>query len=88
MSIELCPICGYSITSNENALGCQCMFEGSCHSHRDKMQEVVFSHLYLLSPKQLEHIVKLQEKQQISYTDKERQSCLNILIKNGEIKNV
>lgn len=68
-----CPICNYEISM------CQCRFGGSCHSDRSKRREVVFEHLYLLSKKQLKHIINLQRKLQVSYDDKERTRILNEL---------
>ena len=63
---EKCPICKYNISR------CQCMFGGSCHPNRSKRCEVVIDHLYLLSPKQIEHIITLQRKWQTSYGDDEK----------------
>lgn len=58
MSGEKCPICKYDISM------CQCMFGGSAHPDRSKIREVVIDHLYLLSPKQIEHIINLQRRWQ------------------------
>lgn len=55
-----CPICEYSIEH------CQCMYGGTSHPNRDLRMEVVFQHLYLLSEEQLKHIIKLQERMNIS----------------------
>jgi hypothetical protein len=48
------------------------MFGGSAHPDRSKRQEVVIDHLYLLSPKQIEHIINLQRRWQTSYGDDEK----------------
>lgn len=63
---EECPICRYKIS------GCQCRYGGSAHPDRRKRMEVVKDHLYLLSRKQLNHIVKLQKYWQTSYGDDEK----------------
>lgn len=78
-----CPICGYEIKD------CQCYFGGSAHPNRSKRREVVQDHLYLLSEKQLAHLIKLQAYWQTSYGDEERSKILGDLI-NAEtvIENV
>ena len=63
---DKCPICKYDISM------CQCMFGGSAHPDRSKRREVVLDHLYLFSPKQIEHIISLQRRWQTSYGDDER----------------
>lgn len=63
---EKCPVCKYDISM------CQCMFGGSAHPDRSKRREVVIDHLYLLSPKQIEHIINLQQRWQTSYGDEEK----------------
>ena len=60
-----CPICTYDISM------CQCLFGGSAHPDRSKRMAVVMEHLYLFSPKQVEHIIYLQRHWQISYFDDE-----------------
>lgn len=69
-----CPICGYDLDD------CQCYFGGSAHPDRSKRREVVQDHLYLLSDKQLAHLIKLQAFWQTSYCDKEKSKILNALI--------
>ena len=70
---EKCPICDYPIQR------CQCLFDGSAHPDRSKQIEVVLDHLYLLSEKQLEHVIELERYWQISYGDDERTNILNHL---------
>lgn len=74
---ELCPICGYELEH------CQCLFSGSAHPDRDKERDVVQDHLYLLSDKQLLHILKLQKYWQTSYDNEEKTKMLKCLEKNG-----
>lgn len=69
-----CPICGYDLDD------CQCYFGGSAHPDRSKRREVVQDHLYLLSDKQLAHLIKLQASWQTSYGDEEKSKILNALI--------
>lgn len=78
---EKCPICGYDIKPSRKhpALGCQCRFGGSAHPDRDKNRSVVYSHLFLLSKKQLKHIVKLQRDLYVSYEDEEKTDILERL---------
>lgn len=63
--IEKCPICDYHLRH------CQCLFGGSGHPDRSKRREVVVDHLYLLTPRQVEHIIYLQRHWQTSYKDDE-----------------
>lgn len=77
MSKDLCPICGYEIEY------CQCLFGGSAHPDRNKEIDAVQSHLYLLSGKQLLHLLKLQRYWQTSYGDEERAKMLKCLEENG-----
>ena len=74
---EKCPICKYDISM------CQCMFGGSTHPDRSKRRGVVIDHLYLLSPKQIEHIINLQRRWQTSYGDEEKNRIFEEL-KGGE----
>lgn len=78
----LCPICGYPIYGEPDlpALRCQCMFIGSCHPNRVKKQEVAFEHLYLFNEEQINHLINLQRRMQISYSDDERTKILNRFI--------
>ena len=50
---ELCPICGYELSKN-----CQCLFGGTAHPDRNLRREVILDHLYLFSPKQIQHIIE------------------------------
>lgn len=62
---EKCPICGYEIKD------CQCIFSGSAHPNRDLRRKVVYDHLYLFSPAQIQHLIELQKDWQTSYSDSE-----------------
>lgn len=64
---DFCPICKYPF------INCQCRFSGSAHPDREKRQRVVFDHLYLLSHKQLKHVLGLQKWFGISYDDPEKE---------------
>lgn len=77
MTEEKCPICKYDIPQ------CQCRFGGTCHPNRSKRRTVVIDHLYLLSPKQIEHIINLQRYWQTSYGDDEKNQIVEEL-KGGE----
>lgn len=77
MTKDLCPICGYELNF------CQCFFNGSAHPDRNKERNVVQDHLYLLSDKQLLHLLKLQRYWQTSYGDEERAKMLKCLEENG-----
>lgn len=55
------------------------MFSGSCHPDRSKRKGVVKDHLYSLSRKQLEHIIRLEKLWQTSYGDNEKQIILEEL---------
>lgn len=70
---DYCPICKYEFGY------CQCRFGGSAHPDRSKRRQVVLDHLYLLSEKQLEHIIKLESQLQVSYGDEERTQILKEL---------
>ena len=63
---DCCPICGYKFDM------CQCRFGGSPHPDRSKRIAVVTDHLYLLSPRQLAHVIDLQRHWQVSYDDPEK----------------
>ena len=74
-----CPICNYSLDM------CQCKFSGSAHPDKSKQMEVVFYHLHLLSPEQVNHIIALQKWWNISYGDRDREQIRKELI--AECKN-
>ena len=52
---EKCPICEYELHE------CQCIFCGSAHPDNSRRIKVVKDHLYLLSPKQVAHLIQLEE---------------------------
>lgn len=68
-----CPICNYETEY------CQCYFAGSAHPDRSKRREVVLDHLYLFSPEQIEHLINLERRLQVSYGDEERTKILEEL---------
>ena len=72
-----CPICGYDINK------CQCKYGGSCHPSRTIQSRVVLDHLYLLSKRQLKHILKLQKFKHIDYEDEKYSVALNNLESKG-----
>lgn len=57
-----CPICKYPFET------CQCKFTGSAHPDRSDRRKVVLDNLNLLYPEQVDHIVKLEDECQTSYT--------------------
>lgn len=61
----LCPICGYELKD------CQCLFSGTAHPDRSTRCKVVYDHLYLFTPTQVQHLIELQKYWQISYSDNE-----------------
>ena len=65
-----CPICEYEIEK------CQCRFRGEWHPDRHKRIEVVVDHLYLFSPEQIDHILKLQRHWCTSYADDDKNDIL------------
>lgn len=71
---DLCPICEYPFEH------CQCRFGGSSHPDRSDRARVVFDHLYLLSPGQLDHVMHVQSFWQTSYADEKRNKILSYLI--------
>ena len=74
---EKCPICSYNIEH------CQCYFGGSAHPNRDKRIQVVKDHLYLFSPKQIEHIIGLEKLWRTSYLDEEKEQIRKELEKTS-----
>ena len=71
--MEKCPICDYEIRH------CQCRFGGSAHPDRSKQREVVLDHLYLLTPRQIEHVIDLERDWEIDYGDPEKRKILKKL---------
>ncbi len=74
---NVCPICGYKFKL------CQCKFGGSTHPDRSKNQEVVSEHIYLLSIRQIIHVMKLQKYWCTSYGDYNKETLLDNLKKYG-----
>ena len=72
---EKCPICDYELKH------CQCRFGGSAHPDRSKRRDVVFDHLYLLTRKQIKHLINLEKYWQISYGDDEKEKIRDELIR-------
>lgn len=72
---EKCPICGYRLKM------CQCRFGGSAHPGRNKEAQVVKDHLYLLSGKQLRHLIELEKFWKTSYKDEKMMAMLEKLKK-------
>lgn len=62
---EKCPICEYELQH------CQCIFAGSAHPDRSRRTRIVKDHLNLLSPKQIAHLIQLEDWWQASYGDPE-----------------
>lgn len=59
--IEFCPICEYEMQH------CQCVFSGSAHPDRTRRLRIVKDHLELLSPKQVAHLIALEDYWNTSY---------------------
>ena len=62
---EHCPICEYELQH------CQCIFGGEAHPNRDRRIRIVKDHLEMLSPKQVGHLIALEDWWQTSYGDEE-----------------
>ena len=60
---EKCPICEYDMAH------CQCIFYGSAHPDREIRKRIVKDHLELLSPKQVGHIIALENYWNTDYGD-------------------
>lgn len=65
---EKCPICEYELQE------CQCIFGGSAHPDREVRKRIVKDHLYMLSAKQVGHLIALEEWWKPSYGDAEHAS--------------
>lgn len=63
MSKEKCPICDYPLAH------CQCIFAGKAHPDKRERRKVVFDHLYLFTPAQIQHLIALQAFWCTSYDD-------------------
>lgn len=72
----LCPICQYELND------CQCLFSGSAHPNRENRERVVYDHLYLFNKYQIDHLIKLQEYWQTSYSENELNKILEELKEN------
>ena len=62
---EYCPICEYEMQH------CQCIFGGKAHPDRTRRARIVKDHLYMLSPKQIGHLIAVEEWWATSYGDPE-----------------
>ena len=60
---EYCPICEYELQH------CQCIYSGSAHPDRSRRAKIVKDHLYMLSPKQIGHLIALEAYWCTSYGD-------------------
>ena len=58
---EMCPICEYEIQH------CQCIFDGIAHPDRSRRARIVKDHLYMLSPKQVGHVIAIEAYWNTSY---------------------
>jgi glucan phosphorylase len=54
---EKCPICEYELQE------CQCIFCGKAHPDRERRKRIVKDHLEMLSPKQIAHLITLEDYQ-------------------------
>ena len=90
--LERCPIC-YGIIKIpgqkvEPGHGCQCRYDGSAHPEEtwEKRRQVVYSHMYMLSETQLNHVLWLQRELCESYSDSdpEKKKCLDELMRAYE----
>ena len=75
---EICPVCQWAFVS------CQCRFSGSAHPNRDLERKVVLDHLYLLSKKQLKHLIQLQKEECVSSSDDKYNKIFEKLKANSE----
>ena len=79
---DKCPICDgliplrgraglYVNVETAEGIPCQCMYGGKAHpeEQREKRMQVVFSHMYLLTSTQINHVLHLQKAMHISYSD-------------------
>ena len=73
---EKCPICEYNIKD------CQCIYAGSAHPDRSNRRMVALEHLYLFTPKQVQHIIELEKFWQTDYVDEEKQRILREMKEN------
>lgn len=87
--LERCPIC-YGIIKIpgqkvEPGYGCQCRYGGSAHPEEtwEKRRQVVYSHMYMLSTAQFNHVLWLQKELCESYSDSdpEKKKCLDEMMR-------
>lgn len=62
---EKCPICEYELHE------CQCIFSGNAHPDRNRRISIVKDHLEMLSPKQISHLIALENWWNTSYVNEE-----------------
>ena len=62
---EKCRICEYELHE------CQCVFSGSAHPDRNRRIRIVKDHLEMLSPKQVGHLIALENWWNTSYGNEE-----------------
>ncbi len=60
---QKCPICNYPLNM------CQCLYGGSAHPDRSQAAAAVKDHLYLLTRKQIKHLMRLEKYQNCSSTN-------------------
>lgn len=79
---ECCPICEYELQY------CQCIFGGNAHPDRSRRIKIVKDHLEMLSPKQVGHLIALEDWWQTGYADpddaKEFEKFIEFLREEGE----
>ena len=76
--MDKCPICKYQLDQ------CQCLYAGSGHPDRSKRIKVILDHLFILSESQIRHVIELERRWNISYTDQElTEICNQMNIGNG-----
>lgn len=74
---NVCPICGYKFKM------CQCRFGGNAHPDRSNNQKVVCDRFYLLSLRQVLHVMKLQKYWATSYGDADMERMIKNLKEHG-----
>lgn len=68
----ICPVC------HKYEAYCRCLNEGMTAKRR-KALEVASEHLYLLRPDEMEHLVQIQKKHRVGYSDVQRSNLLAML---------
>ena len=64
-----CPLCG------KFDRYCKCKSDG-LNVRQRKALEVASEHLYLLTPEELQHLIDIQKRQRVSYSDPTKQRIL------------